>query len=86
MQLYLSRKKCYSENNTDTKAERGAKSIRRKKGGNKMEFVFEHATMIAVIAVVVIILAILASGYVKGAAGYRIYYFRFQKRPADPDR
>lgn len=30
-----------------------------------MEFVFEHATMIAVIAVVVIILAILASGYVK---------------------
>lgn len=65
MQLYLSRKKCYSENNTDTKAERGAKSIRRKKGGNKMEFVFEHATMIAVIAVVVIILAILASGYVK---------------------
>ncbi len=57
--------KCYSENNTDTKAERGAKSIRRKKGGNKMEFVFEHATMIAVIAVVVIILAILASGYVK---------------------
>ena len=24
MQLYLSRKKCYSENNTDTKAERGA--------------------------------------------------------------
>ena len=51
MQLYLSRKKCYSENNTDTKAERGAKSIRRKKGGNKMEFVFEHATMIAVIAV-----------------------------------
>ena len=61
MQLYLSRKKCYSENNTDTKAERGAKSIRR----NKMEFVFEHATMIAVIAVVVIILAILASGYVK---------------------
>ena len=29
-----------------------------------MEFVFEHATMIAVIAVVVIILAILASGYV----------------------
>lgn len=45
MQLYLSRKKCYSENNTDTKAERGAKSIRRKKGGNKMEFVFEHATM-----------------------------------------
>lgn len=39
MQLYLSRKKCYSENNTDTKAERGAKSIRRKKGGNKMEFV-----------------------------------------------
>ena len=53
----------YSENNTDTKAERGAKSIRRKKGGNKMEFVFEHATMIAVIAVVVIILAILASGY-----------------------
>lgn len=65
MQLYLSRKKCYSENNTDTKAERGAKSIRRKKGGNKMEFVFEHATMIAVIAVVVIILAILASGYVR---------------------
>ena len=65
MQLYLSRKKCYSENNTDTKAERGAKSIRRKKGGNKMEFVFEHANMIAVIAVVVIILAILASGYVK---------------------
>lgn len=65
MQLYLSRKKCYSENNTDTKAERGAKSIRRKKGGNKMKFVFEHATMIAVIAVVVIILAILASGYVK---------------------
>ena len=65
MQLYLSRKKCYSENNTDTKAERGAKSIRRKKGGNKMEFVFEHATMIAVIAVVVSILAILASGYVK---------------------
>ena len=51
MQLYLSRKKCYSENNTDTKAERGAKSIRRKKGGNKMEFVFEHANMIAVIAV-----------------------------------
>ena len=65
MQLYLSRKKCYSENNKDTKAERGAKSIRRKKGGNKMEFVFEHANMIAVIAVVVIILAILASGYVK---------------------
>lgn len=30
-----------------------------------MEFVFEHANMIAVIAVVVIILAILASGYVK---------------------
>lgn len=51
-----------------------------------MEFVFEHATMIAVIAVVVIILAILASGYVKAPPGYRIYYFRFPKRPADPDR
>ena len=85
MQLYLSRKKCYSENNTDTKAERGAKSIRRKKGGNKMEFVFEHATMIAVIAVVVIILAILASGYVKAR---RIPHLLFpvSKRPADPDR
>jgi len=79
MQLYLSRKKCYSENNTDTKAERGAKSIRRKKGGNKMEFVFEHATMIAVIAVVVIILAILASGYVKAPPDTAFIISGFQK-------
>ena len=78
-QLYLSRKKCYSENNTDTKAERGAKSIRRKKGGNKMEFVFEHATMIAVIAVVVIILAILASGYVKAPPDTAFIISGFQK-------
>lgn len=79
MQLYLTRKKCYSENNKDTKAERGAKSIRRKKGGNKMEFVFEHATMIAVIAVVVIILAILASGYVKAPPDTAFIISGFQK-------
>lgn len=51
-----------------------------------MEFVFEHATMIAVIAVVVIILAILASGYVKAPPDTAFIISGFQKRPADPDR
>lgn len=45
-----------------------------------MEFVFEHATMIAVIAVVVIILAILASGYVKAPPDTAFIISGFQKR------
>ena len=44
-----------------------------------MEFVFEHATMIAVIAVVVIILAILASGYVKAPPDTAFIISGFQK-------
>lgn len=44
-----------------------------------MEFVFEHATMIAVIAVVVIILAILASGYVKVPPDTAFIISGFQK-------
>lgn len=44
-----------------------------------MEFVFEHATMIAVIAVVVIILAILASGYVKALPDTAFIISGFQK-------
>lgn len=51
-----------------------------------MEFVFEHANMIAVIAVVVIILAILASGYVKAPPDTAFIISGFKKRPADPDR
>ena len=46
-----------------------------------MEFVFEHATMIAVIAVVVIILAILASGYVKAPPDTAFIISGFKKGP-----
>ena len=44
-----------------------------------MEFEFDHATMIAVIAVVVIILAILASGYVKAPPDTAFIISGFQK-------
>ena len=48
-----------------------------------MEFVFEHATMIAVIAVVVIILAILASGYVKAPPDTAFIISGFKKGGSD---
>ena len=64
-------------------AERKASAEKREE--TRMEFVFEHATMIAVIAVVVIILAILASGYVKAPPDTALL-FPVSKRPADPDR